>query len=128
MTPHFPAQALDSFSCRADPAHLGHCSGYRLRFPKPHGRSWRRTTTVRATGWLPGSYLVELTAGGKGHYIPLTVRSPGFAYRLVLVSETTTYQAYNQWGGYSLYQGPGGSFGDRPTRSATTGRMTATAR
>jgi hypothetical protein len=74
---------------------------------------WRRTATVRTAGWLPGSYLLVLTAGGKGHYIPITVRSADFAHRLVLVSETTTYQAYNQWGGYSLYKGPDDSFGDR---------------
>lgn len=74
---------------------------------------WRRTTTVSAVGWPAGSYLLELTAGGKGHYIPITVRSVDLVNRLVLVSETATYQAYNQWGGYSLYKGPDGSFGDR---------------
>ncbi len=34
------------------------------------------------------------------------IRSPSVAGRLVLVQPTTTYQAYNLWGGYDLYQGP----------------------
>lgn len=87
-------------ACTTDSLHMVRCD-------------WHRTATVRAAGWPAGSYLLELTARGKGHYIPITVRSTLFSHRLVLVDETTTYQAYNQWGGYSLYKGPDGSFGDR---------------
>ena len=34
----------------------------------------------------------------------------------MLVSAVTSYQAYNGWGRYSLYGGPGGSFADRGRR------------
>ncbi len=68
---------------------------------------WKDSLTVATDGWLPGSYLVVLTdAAGRGHYIPLTVRTSGNAGRVVLMAATSTYQAYNDWGGYSLYRGP----------------------
>lgn len=64
---------------------------------------WGPSLTVDTTGWLPGSYLFRLTAGGKSTYVPLTVISPDLTGRLVIVSAVTTYAAYNTWGGYSLY-------------------------
>lgn len=75
--------------------------------------AWPVTTLVPTTGWPEGSYLLRLDAGGKAHYVPLTVRSASTRGRLVLVSEVTSYQAYNHWGGHSLYKGPDGSFGTR---------------
>lgn len=74
---------------------------------------WPVTTSVPTTGWPEGSYLLRLDAGGKARYVPLTVRSAATRGRLVLVSEVTSYQAYNHWGGHSLYKGPDGSFGTR---------------
>lgn len=79
--------------------------------------AWTPSTTVTTAGWLPGSYLLLLTdSSGRKKYVPLTVRSPDVAARLVLVNAVTTYQAYNQWGGYSLYHGANGSFGTRSSR------------
>ena len=75
--------------------------------------SWPVTTQIDTAGWPEGSYLLRLDAGGRARYVPLTVRSTSTRGRLVLVSATTSYQAYNQWGGYSLYKGPDGSFGTR---------------
>lgn len=79
---------------------------------------WRPSATVPTTGWPQGSYLVVLRAvtGGKGRYVPLTVRSERLRDRLVLDSANLTYQAYNQWGGHSLYKGPDGSFATRSLR------------
>lgn len=78
---------------------------------------WTPSTTVSTTGWLPGSYLLLLTdSNGRKKYVPLTVRSPDVSAKLVLVNAVTTYQAYNQWGGYSLYRGANGSFGTRSSR------------
>lgn len=69
--------------------------------------NWKTNLTVTTTGWVPGSYVFKLTdSWGRSHYIPLTVRTPDNAGRLVLLAATTTYQAYNTWGGYSLYKGP----------------------
>lgn len=75
---------------------------------------WRPVTTVPTAGWPPGSYLLVLDAGRVGErYVPLVVESPSVAGRIVLVQSTTSYQAYNTWGGRNLYHGPDGSFGTR---------------
>jgi hypothetical protein len=78
---------------------------------------WSPSLTVPTTGWPPGSYLLRLDAStGVQSYVPMVIRSPSVAGRVVLVSPVTSYQAYNGWGGYSLYGGPGGSFADRGRR------------
>ncbi|MGD0604670.1 MAG: N,N-dimethylformamidase beta subunit family domain-containing protein [Streptosporangiaceae bacterium] len=75
---------------------------------------WSPSLTVPTTGWPPGSYLLRLDAStGVQSYLPITIRSPSVAGRVVLVSAVTSYQAYNGWGGYSLYGGPGGTFANR---------------
>ena len=43
----------------------------------------------------------------------MTVRSATTAGRVVLKSCVSTWQAYNTWGGYDLYKGPGQSYGNR---------------
>ena len=68
---------------------------------------WRPSLSLPTAGWPPGSYLLRLDAStGAQQYVPLVIRSPSVAGRVVLVQPTTTYQAYNLWGGYDLYQGP----------------------
>ena len=75
---------------------------------------WPRSATLDTRGWPEGTYLLRLTdSRGLGKYIPVTVRSSAVRGRLVLLNAVTTYQAYNTWGGYSLYGGPGNSFGAR---------------
>ena len=79
--------------------------------------SWQPSLTVPTTGWPPGSYLLRLDAStGVQSYVPMVIRSPSTAGRVVLVSAVTSYQAYNGWGGYSLYGGPGGTFANRGRR------------
>ena len=76
--------------------------------------SWRRSATVDTAGWPEGTYLLRLTdSRGLGKYIPVTVRSSTVRGRLVLLNAVITYQAYNTWGGYSLYGGPDNSFATR---------------
>jgi len=76
--------------------------------------AWSPTAQVSTAGWPPGTYLVLVEDEfGRRTYVPLTVRSPSVVGRLVLVNAVPTYQAYNQWGGYSLYKGPDGSFDTR---------------
>ena len=42
-------------------------------------------------------------------YVPITVRSASTAGAVVILDDnTTTWQAYNTWGGYSFHQGPDG--------------------
>src|SRR5208283_5922115 len=45
--------------------------------------------------------------------VPITVRSASTAGAVVILDDNTTWQAYNTWGGYSLYQGPDGLPSDR---------------
>jgi hypothetical protein len=78
---------------------------------------WPPSLTVPTGDWPPGSYLLRLDAStGVQSYVPITIRSPSVAGRVVLVSAVTSYQAYNGWGQYSLYGGPGGSFASRGRR------------
>ncbi len=57
------------------------------------------------TDWMSGIYLAKLTAGtsGKQQYIVFVVRDDGRASDLIMAEAVTTYQAYNVWGGKSLY-------------------------
>ena len=67
--------------------------------------------------WPPGDYLLKLVGqGGPQRYVPLTVRDDHSHAAIVIQNSVTTWQAYNGWGGYSLYHGPK-SAGDFPDRS-----------
>ncbi|MFJ7244794.1 N,N-dimethylformamidase beta subunit family domain-containing protein [Kitasatospora sp. NPDC098652] len=79
---------------------------------------WRRTLAVDTTGWPEGAYLLRLDAedGSGRSYVPLTVRSARTAGRTVVMSAPATWQAYNEWGGYSLYNGPTGTLATRSLR------------
>lgn len=73
---------------------------------------WRPSLTVPTSGWPEGMYLLVLTsAHGYGTYVPVTVRSANARGRTVLLNGVTTWEAYNTWGGRSLYTGPGGYAG-----------------
>ena len=75
---------------------------------------WQPSMTVDTTNWPPGSYLLRLDASsGAERYVPITVRSASTAGAVVILNDNTTWQAYNAWGGYSLYQGPDGLPSDR---------------
>lgn len=68
---------------------------------------WRRSLSVDTTAWSPGVYVFVLrTAGGLQAHVPYVVTSPSARGRVALVVPVTTWQAYNDWGGYSLYLGP----------------------
>jgi hypothetical protein len=74
---------------------------------------WGRSLTIATDGWPAGAYLLRLDAfSGGQRYVPLTVRSASAAGRVVLKNGVSTWQAYNTWGGYDLYLGPGG-YADR---------------
>ncbi|MCX5610552.1 hypothetical protein OHB39_23695 [Streptomyces sp. NBC_00047] len=76
---------------------------------------WARTTTVDTKDWPEGCYLLRLDAqGGEGQrFVPVTVRSAATAGRTVVVNAVATWQAYNRWGGYGSYDGPGGGYATR---------------
>jgi len=75
---------------------------------------WDPVLQVPTDDWPPGAYLVKLDAdSGAQRYVPVTVRSPSCAGKVVLKSCVQTWQAYNTWGGYDLYKGPTGAYADR---------------
>ena len=75
---------------------------------------WEVSLTVPTDGWPAGSYLLRLDAhSGAQRYVPVTVRSASTAGRVVLKNAVATWQAYNAWGGYDLYAGPGGDYASR---------------
>jgi hypothetical protein len=83
------------------------------RFSRPETRTivaaWRDSVRVDTSGWEPGAYLFRFTTStGWQAAAPYVVTSPSVEGRVVLVAAVTTWQAYNHWGGYGLYEGPDG--------------------
>ena len=75
---------------------------------------WAPALTVPTGDWPEGAYLLRLDAShGHQRYVPLVVRSADGAGKTVIVHAPETWQAYNLWGGYDLYQGEDGSYGTR---------------
>jgi hypothetical protein len=73
---------------------------------------WEPSVALRIDkSWPPGMYLLKLVGdAGQQQYVPLCVRDDASTAAYVLQNSVTTWQAYNLWGGYSLYYGmkPGG--------------------
>ena len=76
---------------------------------------WHRSGGADTTGWPEGDYLIRLDAGPAARYVPLTVRSADARGRVLLVAGALTWQAYNKWGGGSLYDGDDDTFASRST-------------
>lgn len=87
---------------------LGSFQGFDFAVPDSAwlGCNWPVTNTI-ATGsnWRPGAYVARLTAANETFDIPFVVRteSPGSFGRILVQLSTHTWQAYNQYGGKSLY-------------------------
>jgi hypothetical protein len=110
------AQGRLVWTCGRQPGHEQPMPGSRGR-TRTVSASWRPSVRVSTRGWPEGAYLIRLTASsGEQRHVPVTVRSPTTAGRVVLVNAVATWQAYNTWGGRSLYHGPGGK-GDYSGRS-----------
>jgi hypothetical protein len=75
---------------------------------------WDPVVEVPTDDWPAGAYLLRLDAdSGAQRYVPVTVRSASTAGKIVLKAAVATWQAYNTWGGYDLYIGPGQSYANR---------------
>ncbi|HVW42647.1 MAG TPA: N,N-dimethylformamidase beta subunit family domain-containing protein, partial [Amycolatopsis sp.] len=75
---------------------------------------WQPSLTVPTAGWQAGDYLFRLDGdNGAQQFVPLTLRTPSSAGKIVIVNAVTTWQAYNRWGGYSLYDSPSGKKAER---------------
>lgn len=56
---------------------------------------------------LPGQYLIRLDdKNGDANFVPIMVTNPESKNAVTFISSVLTWQAYNEWGGYSLYKGP----------------------
>lgn len=85
------------------------------------------TRTVDAGNWsvtdswaipstaVSGVYFAKLTSdtGNYQNMIPFIVRNDGTVSDILFQTSDTTWEAYNPWGGYNLYQGPSGTNSDR---------------
>lgn len=67
--------------------------------------NWQSTYTLQTDNtWVSGVYLVKLIAAdGTVAYIIFVIRNDGAAADIVFQIPINTYQAYNNWGGKSLY-------------------------
>ena len=72
------------------------------------GAGWYPATTINTSGWRPGIYLADFVDAGTSQrdtgVVLIIVRSKANARDLLLKLGTNTYQAYNDWGGHSLYE------------------------
>jgi len=90
-------------------------SGPQLTGPTRTVRAgWPQSLTVPTDGWPEGAYILRID-GSHGHqrYVPMVVRSASAQGRTLLMHAAATWQAYNRWGGYSLYLGENGSYASR---------------
>ena len=71
---------------------------------------WETSLTVATDAtWPPGQYLLRLeSSDGGATYVPMVIRDDGSRSGILMQSAVTTWQAYNGWGGASLYQGNNG--------------------
>jgi hypothetical protein len=59
--------------------------------------------------WPPGQYLLRLESdNGGATFVPLVIRDDGSHSDLLMQSAVATWQAYNGWGGASVYTGNNG--------------------
>ena len=72
-----------------------------------NGCDWPAATEIPVGDWPSGYYAVTVTAGAERADAFLVVRSPAGRSDapILLVLSTSTYDAYNDWGGPSLYTG-----------------------
>jgi hypothetical protein len=82
------------------------------QYPAPddaaaNGCRWPAAMDIPVAEWPSGYYAVTLTALGERAEAFLVVRAPtgGPTAPMLLVLSTSTYDAYNDWGGPSLYTG-----------------------
>ena len=68
--------------------------------------NWSVSYTLQTTtSWVTGIYLAELIGSdGTSQYIPFVVRDDSSTADILYVVGVNTWQAYNDWGGKSLYE------------------------
>lgn len=86
-----------------------HVRGHRHTTPEgasASGCGWPVAMEIPVGDWLSGYYAVTLSAGAEREDAFFVVRpDPADRTPILLVLSTTTWHAYNDWGGPSLYTG-----------------------
>jgi len=75
---------------------------YSLRF----GHNWKKPVKISTNKWKPGFYIIRLNMNSKediSYNIPVLISSKSDR-KIVVVSPTNTWQAYNDYGGKSNYK------------------------
>jgi len=96
----------------------GTAGGHDLRMTS--AAHWTKTLSIPVDkDWVPGTYLIKVSDGRYASYAPLTVRNDiGTKHDLMILQATTTWEAYNSYGGVSFYSslstGSGRLTFDRP--------------
>ncbi len=94
--------------------------GYAQPFDVPqdtssHGCRWPTSFDIEVSDWPSGFYAVKVTSGDDRSDAFFVVRpDPGDPAPILLVLSTSTYDAYNDWGGPSLYTGGTRVSAERP--------------
>ena len=79
---------------------------------------WTPSLVLSTASWPEGDYMFKLVAStGKQRYVPLTVRNDSSTAAYVVINAVTTWQAYNLWGGYDLYEGATSGGSDAANRA-----------
>ncbi len=66
--------------------------------------NWQQSAQLNVEGWRTGLYVIKLAASdGDQNYIPLIVRDDKGQHDFLFEHADNTDQAYNAWGGKSLY-------------------------
>ena len=93
---------------------MGYYGGARARLiavEKTKANFWKFNVTQNTP---PGQYLFRLDAPRhKTSFVPLVIRNAQSKSSFTFVSSVFTWQAYNQWGGASLYKGADGKSGTK---------------
>src|SRR4249919_2444992 len=90
---------------------LFHEVGQAQPYPTPkdassHGCRWPTSIEIPIGAWPSGYYAVTVTAGDEHADAFFVVRpDPADPAPILMVLSTSTYEAYNDWGGPSLYTG-----------------------
>lgn len=71
--------------------------------------NWSPSLSFTVTpAFVQGDYLIKLVGTGhKQSYVPLTVWDPASTATYVIKNDVFTWQAWNPYGGYDFYAGPG---------------------
>ena len=72
-----------------------------------HGCKWPTAASFKVpSGWRSGYYVARLEADGRAvgrAFFVVRAEVPGRTTKILIQLSTNTYNAYNNWGGYSLY-------------------------